>query len=59
MGTIGCGSGGASPTAGPSDLFLCDNPWYKDETGDRRPSANSSTMIGAIKPVGEERRQPG
>jgi hypothetical protein len=46
-GMLGCGSGGVSPNAGPDDLFPCDNPWYKDETG-VSPAPGSSTMIGAI-----------
>jgi hypothetical protein len=44
----GCGSGGVSPTAGPYDLFPCDNPWYKDVSA-LQPATGSSTMIGAIK----------
>jgi hypothetical protein len=47
MPLVGCGSGGVSPTAGPADLFPCDNPWYKDVSA--LPAANGSpTMIGAI-----------
>jgi serine/threonine-protein kinase len=43
----GCDSAGASPTAGPADLFPCDNPWYKD-VSKLSVATGSATMIGAI-----------
>ena len=47
----GCGAGGGGPTGGPSDLFPCDSPWYRDVSA--LPAAGeSATILSAIQSRG-------
>ncbi len=40
---VGCGAGGGGPAGGPSDLFPCDSPWYRDVSA--LPVASESASI--------------